>query len=138
MIDEAKQRNILQDTIDRLKKIDEAADEAIQEREQRIRDLRIQVDAVRKSIDEKEENDMDDNKDGKIQRTLKMFREICKEKNKPEMPCAGCPLWNVCGTLPGSIDDITIDETAAAVADYLLEKEAGDAENAIPVQSGTE
>lgn len=73
---------------------------------------------------------MDDEKAGKIRETLRMFREICKEKNKPDAPCAGCPLWSICGTLPGSIDDYTIEDTAAAVAVYFLEKEEAD-ENAL-------
>lgn len=61
---------------------------------------------------------------------LKAFNEICKEKNNPDAPCAGCPLWSICGTLPGSLDDYTIEDTAAAVADYFLEKEEAD-ENAL-------
>ena len=84
------------------------------------------------------EDNMDDERAGKIRDTLRMFREICREKNKPEMPCAGCPLWSVCGTLPGSLDDATIEDTAADVAIYYGEKEAADAETAIPVQPGAE
>ena len=84
------------------------------------------------------EDNMDDERAEKIRETLRMFREICREKNKPEMPCAGCPLWSVCGTLPGSLDDATIEDTAADVAIYYGEKEAADAETALPVQPGAE
>lgn len=62
----------------------------------------------------------------KITSTLRLFREICKDKNRPDHPCVHCPLWNVCGTLPGNLDDETIDKTAEAAADYLQKKEAED------------
>ena len=76
----------------------------------------------------------------KITSTLRLFREICKDKNRPDHPCVHCPLWNVCGTLPGNLDDETIDKTAEAAADYLQKKEAAaeDAQDTIPVQSGAE
>lgn len=62
----------------------------------------------------------------KITSTLRLFREICKDKNRPDHPCVHCPLWNVCGTLPGNLDDETIDKTAEAAADYLQKKEGAD------------
>ena len=74
---------------------------------------------------------MDDERAGKIRETLRIFREICKEKNKPDAPCAGCPLWSICGTLPGSIDDDTIEATAWAAAEYLREQEEAADENAV-------
>lgn len=64
----------------------------------------------------------------KITGTLRLFREICKDKNRPDHPCIHCQLWNVCGTLPGNLDDETIDKTAEAAADYLQKKEAADDE----------
>lgn len=66
-----------------------------------------------------------------IRAALNMFHAICRQKNKPDAPCAGCPLWSICGTLPGSLDDDTIEATAWAAAEYLREQEEEADENAL-------
>ena len=105
-----EQLAILRNTIEKIEKINEEMDEMLEDKEPDPEEIELL-------------------RNGKIRVTLQLFREICRAKNRPEMPCAGCPRWNVCGTLPGSLDDDTIENTARAAAAYMRGKEAADGTN---------
>ena len=115
----------MDDTINALKKANDDLNNIIADIDEMLKDEIAAIDDMLKTDDLAPEGVRYLNVI-KIMSTLGIFREICKDKNRPEHPCVHCPLWNVCGTLPGNLDDDTIDKTAEAAAEYLQKKEAAD------------
>ena len=74
-----------------------------------------------------------------VEQALTIFHEICRDKNNPAHPCRDCPIWSICGTLPGSLSKDIIEAAAEKAAAYIRQKrEAQNAETALQVQPGAE
>lgn len=97
-----------------------------------------------KQINEEQLHDRELERLVQVRAALNMFHEICLDKNSPAHPCRDCPIWSICGTIPGGLNDATIEKTATVAAAYFRMKDeaniskkeaAADAENTLPVQS---